>query len=204
MALSRKYDYALKLASELPLPYVRALAKRESNLDPRNVTPPGAPPDRGARGLMQVMNVNRRDYNDAHGTDWTSADMLDPRKNVRVFSDTVRRMLRVYRRDGIVGEKLPTTERELLLITAGWNSGYGDVVRIADYLRRHDLAVNHDNLFRYAGEALADPGNRWTDAKRTWQRSVVRLYERELNSDNDTEGDAWWTIAALWILFSRA
>lgn len=160
----------------------------ESGLNPNNITPPGAA--EGARGLMQVTQVNRVDYNQAHGTAWSAADMLRPRPNVKVFADTVGRMLRVFRAQGLLRAGVPTSPAELLLVTAGWNSGYGDLVRIARWLRDHDRPITHDNLFRYAPEALSDP-HRWTDAKRDWQRRVVQLYETQPPAGSGTGGLGW-------------
>lgn len=184
MALSRKYDRLFLQLVPMPLWWTRALSYMESGLNPMNVTPPGAPDDRGARGLMQVMNVNRADYNAKHGTAWTSADMFDPEKNVRVFADTVTRILKTY-----IGEGIPTTGHEgMLMVTAGWNSGYGDVRRLARWLKSHSIEVNHRNLFRYAPQALsADSLYRWTPAKENWQRRVVSLAEREEQGSSSPE-----------------
>lgn len=200
MQVPATYDALFaRLVPQLPTTYVRSLAYMESGLNPNNTTPADAPASRGARGLMQVMNVNRRDYNEKHGTNWSSEDMFDPEKNVRVFADTVGRMLRVYRRDGIVGSSKPTSRRELLLVTAGWNSGYGDVRRLASWLKQRGLPVVHENLYQYAPQALpADAQRRWTTRKRDWQRRVVSLYGRQRESE--TEGDRWFkAMALLWL-----
>lgn len=202
MAISSKFDRVFRqYVPALPVEFVRALSYRESRLNPENLTPPGASDSRGARGLMQVMTVNREDYNAKHGTAWSPSDMFSPAKNVRVFAGTIGRMLRVFRSNRLLSPDVPTRRPALLLVTAGWNSGYGDVLRIADWLRDHDLVVNHDNLFSYAKDALpASSQRRWTTRKRDWQRSVVRLYEQQ--GETDTEGDLWGAIL-IWYLWSQ-
>ncbi|MBE7448920.1 MAG: lytic transglycosylase domain-containing protein [Kofleriaceae bacterium] len=62
---------------ELPVEYLRALAVRESNMNPGERTGP-------AWGLLQVIEVVRLDFNKAHGTRVTRAQLLDPETNVRV------------------------------------------------------------------------------------------------------------------------
>lgn len=200
MRLSTRYDALFREhLPVLPLAYARALAYRESRLNPRNLTPPDAGPDRGARGLYQVMTVNREDFNKRHGTSWGPDAMFDAALNTRVFAGTLERMLRVYRQLGLVGEK-PRTREQLLLVTAGWNSGYGDVKRIAEWLIARGRPVTHAALFESAPLALPlSSQRRWTAAKRRWQQSVVELAESAT-----TEGGTNWAMWGLLLLIAQS
>lgn len=175
MPTSQKYDAIFrKHGRGLPVPFLRALAKRESNLNPREANGP-------AWGLLQVVRVVLNDYNKRHGTNYQRTDLLDPVINTRIATDTISRIIRSYERNhpGVLNMQENWSNPEFVkLLTAGWNSGYseaGGVGRVADYLERKGIPVTHDNVFEYAAQAgatqhLSNPG------RQRWQRSVVDLF----------------------------
>ena len=68
-AVSRRFDPLFrKYGRGLPVAYLRSLAKRESNLNPNESDGP-------AWGLLQVVEVVRRDFNERHGTSYARRDL---------------------------------------------------------------------------------------------------------------------------------
>ena len=75
----------------LPVAFLRALASRESDLNPDSHDGP-------AWGLLQVVEVVRRDYNARHGTHHTREDLLDPAINVTIASELLRAIIASYQK----------------------------------------------------------------------------------------------------------
>lgn len=182
----------------IPVPYLRALAKRESNNNPREASGP-------AWGLLQVgINENAgnvlKSYNERHGTSYSKEDMLDPTLNVRVAAELLARIVANYKRLGI--EPNWMNPNFVGLVTAGWNSGWsnkGGTGKVVLYLRESGRDVTLENVYRYAQEAnatrhLSNP------KKQKWQRSVVARYFSEANLPLSEEGKGNWTPLLLMLL----
>jgi soluble lytic murein transglycosylase-like protein len=165
-----------KHAGRLPVPFLRALAKRESNMDPNDTQGP-------AWGLMQVVEVVRNSWNQRKpGQAVSRPQLLDPNTNVKIATDLLNRIAGQYTKHPDPNMKPDWSNPEFVkLLVAGWNSGYseaGGVGRVARYLRERGIPVTHDNVFRYASAAgatkhLQNPG------RQRWQRSVADLYFRQ-------------------------
>lgn len=177
MALTTKYDPIFRRhAGRLPVAFLRALAYRESGLNPDAVNPGS---ENAARGLMQVVGVVRQDYNEKHGASYTPADLLDPDVSVKLAADLMNRVIGYYGKhpDANLREDWSNPEFVKLLV-AGWNAGYssgGGLQKVAAYLRSRGIPVTHDNVYAHARAAgavsyLSDP------ARRAWQRSVADLF----------------------------
>lgn len=175
--VSRKYDEIFrKYGHGLPVPYLRALAKRESNLNAREQVDP-------AWGLLQVIPIVLSEYNKAKGTSYSRADLLDPAINTKIATDLIRRIIRQYKKNH------PNTPNMLenwanpefvKLVTAGWNSGYSEVAGVgfaARCLERKGIEVTHDNVLKYARECGATRHlYKQPSITLSWQRSVAALF----------------------------
>jgi hypothetical protein len=198
MALPRTFDAIFaRYAGRLPVTYLRTLAKRESNLNPREAKDP-------AWGLMQVVPSVRESYNKRRGTSYTQSDLLDPDVNVKIASDLLNRIVVAYgkHRDPNLQENWHNPEF-VALVTAGWNSGYSEaagVGHVASYLEARGIPVTHDNVFRYAG-AAGGTKHLQNDAKRTWQKSVVDLFYREGGPGGSILFNLALTVLAAWAVY---
>lgn len=177
VALSRKFDPIFRRhAGRLPVAYLRALSKRESNQNPGDT---GGP----AWGLMQVIEEVRTSYNKRRRTSYSRSDLLNPDVNVRIASDLLNRIIGYY------GKNHPNTPNMqedwhnpefVKLLTAGWNSGYSEVAGVgfvARCLERRGIPVTHDNVIKYA-QSCGGTRHLYSHAQSTlgWQRSVASLY----------------------------
>jgi hypothetical protein len=175
--ITHAYDDVLnRYRGAIPLAYMRALAKRESNMNPAERKDP-------AWGLMQVVESVRKSYNKRRGTSYTRQDLLNPDVNVKIAADLLNRIVVAFRKHPDRNMQPNWRNPEFVkLLTAGWNSGYSEaagVGHVASWLEEQGVPVTHDNVFRYAAAA----GGHWTlqrTAKQEWQRSVAALYFTEL------------------------
>jgi soluble lytic murein transglycosylase-like protein len=183
--LPRRFDPIFERhRGDIPIEYLRALAIRESSMNPRVK---GA----AAWGLLQITEVVRHDYNRAHRTSHTREQLLNPDINVRIATWLLRTIADSYRRHHPDVPNLRpdwSNPRFVELLTFGWNAGAseaGGVGRVVGYLERKgareiDLDLVHAHA-RTAGasEHLSNP------AKARWSRGVAALYrlERELASN---------------------
>lgn len=180
MALTTKYDPIFRrYQGRLPVAFLRALAQRESGLNPSSVMP-GSP--NAARGLMQVVGVARDGHNERHGTRYTPDDLLDPDVSVRIAADLINRIVGYYQAYAAPNLRENWANPEFVkLVVAGWNAGYskgGGVQKVVSYLLARGIPVTHDNVFAYAGAAgavkyLQDP------KRQAWQRSVADLFYQQ-------------------------
>lgn len=168
----------------IPTAYLRALGKRESNLDPSEARLP-------AYGLLQVVPQVVASYNARHGTGYSHSDMLDPATNVKVATDTLKRIVDGYRKHPSRNLKPDWSNPEYVkLVTAGWNSGYSEkagVGRVASYLEQHGIPVTHDSVFEYAGRA-GGTRHLQNSTKYRWQRSVADLYFQQPDRPSPLKG----------------
>lgn len=162
----------------IPIEYLRALAKRESDMKPGERSGP-------AWGLMQIVEVVRTDYNQAHGTRHSRADLLDPDVNVAMCCWVLRFIIASYQRNH---PRIPnlradwSNPRFVELLTFGWNAGFSEragVGRVVSYLEKLGAAdVDIDQVHAHARLAGASR-HLSNEAKVRWCKSVVILYQRE-------------------------
>jgi hypothetical protein len=176
--ISTQYDAIFaKHAGPIPVTYLRALAYRESGLQPLqavDIHRPGA-----ARGLFQVVGVVRDDFNRRHGTDYAPDDLWDADINTMIAVDTLDEMIRCLGRHPSKNLRPNWENPEFVrLVTAAWNAGHSDtagVGRVAAYLDLQGIPITHAAVYTHAHDAgatdrLSDP------ARSKWQRSVADLY----------------------------
>lgn len=162
-------------AGLLPVPFLRALASRESSLNPSLHDGP-------AVGLLQVVPVLQNEWNQRTGDNVSQTDLLDPGTNVEIAADLLNRIIGYYKKTNDPNMQMDWTNPEFVkLLVAGWNSGYSDVVpgggvqSVADWLVNQGLPVTHDNVFQYAAQVPATKYLQDT-TRYNWQRSVADLF----------------------------
>jgi hypothetical protein len=183
----RSYDALFaEYGNGIPVAYLRALAWRESGLNPRANDGP-------AWGLLQVVEIVRRDYNARHGTHYERRDLLDPAVNVAIASDVLARIVDGYARFHPEATNLQADWSNPLfveLLTFGWNAGFserGGVGRVANHLTRRgfdDFTI--DDVFRAAKQAGVSP-NLSNPRKVAFSKGVTTQYLRERARD-DSDG----------------
>jgi hypothetical protein len=178
-ALPRRFDWIFEQhRGDIPIEYLRALAMSESGMQAGSQSGP-------ARGLLQIIEVVRRDYNRAEGTAHQRADLLDPAVNVAVGTWLLRRIIDSYER------RHPDTPnfradwhnpRFVELVTFGWNAGWseaGGVGRVARYLENSGQTdITIDLIHLYARAAGASRHLSRAD-KVAWSKKVAALYQTE-------------------------
>lgn len=175
--LSRSFDALFhKHAGAIPVAYLRALAHKESGMNPRQSSGP-------AWGLLQITGIARKDYNRTHGTSYTQADLLNPAVNIKIAAWLLNKIVRLYSRNHSDRNMQPdwSNPEFVKLVTAGWNSGYsegGGVGKVASVLESLGKPVTHDNVFKFSQIAGATR-HLANEAKRRWQAGVADLFYRE-------------------------
>lgn len=165
-----------KYRGRVPKAYLRALAFKESAMDPRAHIPPGG------RGLMQITGIVRQDFNQRHKTSITADQLLDAEISIRIAGDLLNRIVAAYGKHPSPNMREDWTNPEFVkLVTQGWNAGYsegGGVGKVATYLEKRGLPVTHDTVRQYHQQAggVAKLGNPTAHA---WQRGVAALYQQQ-------------------------
>ena len=177
MSLPRTYDALFaRHAGRLPVAYLRALAKRESNMNPNAANPGGAD---AAKGILQVVGVLRNDYNRVNGTSYTPEDMFDPEINVKIAAWLLNRIVAGYQKHPDRNMKEDWANPEFVkLVTAGWNAGFseaGGVGKVASYLEQRGQPVT---LAAVHAAAPIAGGSKWLAMapRIQWHESVAKLY----------------------------
>ncbi len=178
-ALPRTFDPIFdRYRGSIPIEYLRAIASRESDFDPKNRTG-------SARGLMQIINVVRTDYNERHGTHYTPDDLYDPAVSVAIRCWLIEFVIASYHRNH---PRIPNLQvdwnnpRFVELCTFGQAAGFseaGGVGRVARYLEHHGITDLTIDLVARAARAAG--ASHWLSepAKVRWCKSAVALYYKE-------------------------
>lgn len=185
-APSRRYDAIFaEHGHELPVAYLRALAVRESGMQPNRVTG-------DARGLLQVIGPVRDFYNRRHETSYRPADLFDPAINVRIASFALATIIEAWaKRYSDVPNLRPdwTNPEFVALVTFGWNAGWSDeagVGRVVRHLTRelnvYDT-ITVDSVHKIARHVPGATKHLSNPRKVAWVKSVVRLYLAERDRD---------------------
>jgi soluble lytic murein transglycosylase-like protein len=108
-------------AGSVPVAYVRALVHGESGGDSQKENPTSH-----AAGLLQLTEIVRRDWNQAHaGSPVSREQLFDPEINVRIGAALLNRIVQVYAAHRTLKPDW-TSRRYVELVTLGWNAGYSD------------------------------------------------------------------------------
>ncbi len=184
---SRSYDPLFaEYGGDIPVAYLRALAHHESRMNPRETQGP-------AWGLLQVIEVVRRDYNKRHHTRYERRDLLDPAVNVAIVADVLIRIIDGFARFHPEAPNLQvdwTNPLFVELLTFGWNAGMSEragVGHVASYLSRRgfdDFTI--DDIHAVAKQAGASP-HLSNVRKVRFSKAVTTQYLRERARD-EAEG----------------
>ncbi len=180
---SRSYDALFaEYGGDVPVAYLRALAQRESGMNPRATDGP-------AWGLLQVVEVVRKDYNQRHGTRYERRDLLDPAVNVAIAADVLTRIIDGFARFHPEAPNLQADWSNPLfveLLTFSWNAGYserGGVGRVASYLHRRGFDdFTLDDVVATAKQAGASP-HLSNPKKARFSKRVTTQFLRERTRD---------------------
>jgi hypothetical protein len=180
---SRQFDNVFAAHGQgLPVPYLRALALRESGMNPTDAKGNGW-------GLISVVEVVRRDFNERQHTTYSRQDLRDPAISVTIAATALATIIASYARNHprIVNMQADwSNPRFVELLTFGWNAGWSEragVGRVARYLEQRGITdITIDNVHQAAraagaSEHLSNP------AKVKWCKSVVRQYAVEVASE---------------------
>jgi len=159
----------------IPVEYLRALAMKESGMRPRLK-------GKAAWGLMQVVEVVRKDYNEHHGTNYTRNDLLDPEISISMASDVLQIIIRGYLKNHPRAINLQedwSNPRFVELLTFGWNAGFserGGVGKVTKYLAKKGITdFTIDDVYKNAEKAGA-ASTLSNYAKVKWCKGVARQY----------------------------
>lgn len=186
---TRRYDRIFdEHGHGLPVAYLRALAYRESGLNPKATTG-------DARGLLQVVSAVRDFYNRRHGTRYRSADLFDPAINVRIASFAIATMIDAWakRYPGVANLQPDWSNPEFVaLVTFGWNAGWSDEAGVGRVVRHlvHEQndrgPITVDRIHQLARRVPGATKHLSNPRKVAWAKSVVRLYLAERARDART------------------
>jgi hypothetical protein len=107
--------------TDIPPAYVLNLIDYESGGNAQDVNPTS-----NATGLLQITKVALQGFNQAHGTSYALADMLDPDLNLQVGIDLIRRIISSYGAHPASLSPDWQSARWVALLTLGWNAGYSE------------------------------------------------------------------------------
>lgn len=187
MSITTKYDTIFsKYGNGLPVPYLRALASRESDMNPLS----GKGTTSAAKGLLQVIPVVLKDYNEEHGTKLKESDLYTPIVNVAIATSTMKHILKSYSMSPPLAEVDWSSKRWVELFTFGWNAGYSlaaGVAKVATEMSKagiSDSDVTIETVSSFASKLIQDgnnvSSNLTNQAKVSWCKGVVSLYFKEL------------------------
>lgn len=170
----------------IPVPYLRALALGESNMNPRASSGP-------ALGLLQVIDIVRKDYNQRTGARYTRQDLLDPVINVTIASSALAMIAQSYATNHPRVRNLQPDWRNLRfieLLTFGHNAGWserGGVGRVAKYLEQRGVFEQTIEAIHRAARAAGASPHLSNPAKVAWCKRVAAQYARELAAEPPTD-----------------
>jgi hypothetical protein len=113
------------LAEGVPPDFLRALAYRESGLDPNRVNPTSR-----ATGLFQITAPVLKDYNRANATSYALDDVRDPVLATKIAVFHIGRIIALWKPVPALGADFGD-RRWLELLVLGWNAGPSAVLKVA-------------------------------------------------------------------------
>lgn len=162
----------------VPLPYLRSLAKHESDFDPLDAEGP-------AHGLLQVVEVVREGYNRRFGTAFTRAQLLDPNINVQIACELIARIAAVLPANHPRAIPAPswTDPRFVGIVTFAWNAGFSEASGMGLVLGEMERAgirpqdIHIDSVL-LAARKIPDPKARFLKLtqRAEFSKRVVRDY----------------------------
>lgn len=180
---SRRYDDVFAAYGQgLPVPYLRALALRESGMSPTDAKGAGW-------GLISVVEVVRRDFNERQHTAYAREDLRDPAISVTIAASALQTIIASYAKNHprVINMQADwSNPRFVELLTFGWNAGWSEragVGRVARYLEQRGITDITIDTVHQAARAAGASEHLSNPAKVKWCKSVVRQYELEVASE---------------------
>jgi len=163
----------------IPVEFMRALAKLESDFDPLDTQGP-------AWGLMQVVEVVRRDFYKKTGRAAERGDLLNPELNVEIACGVISRITKNYHKHHPQTLRVNWRDRRWVeLVVAGWNAGYSEAAGVGyvvgEMERRGARAadVTIDTMQRAALDLPKASRFLKMPARLRWWRRVADAYEAQ-------------------------
>lgn len=182
MPLTHKYDVIFgPHKGDIPLAYMRALSWGESRLNPLSVHKKSK-----ATGLLQVTRVVLDSYNKRHDTKHKLSGLTDPTLNVKMASETLNRILRAYRKEGLKPNW--DSRNWVALFTLGWNAGYSKkagLLKVARALRLEGTPITLANVAKKAKEMEGVVPYLSMPRRLAWSNRVAKKFSTEKKSDNE-------------------
>ena len=166
----------------VPLPFLRSLAKHESDFDPSDARGP-------AHGLLQVVEVVRNSFNSRFGTDFSRADLLNPAINAEIACELISRIARVLPKNHPRAMPSPSWRdpRFVGLVALAWNAGFSEAAGMGFVLGEMEKAgfkaadIDIDSVRRFAEGLPANKGRFLRIPQRVeFSRRVVRDYMAQI------------------------
>lgn len=120
-------------AGGLPSPFLKALAFRESGLNPTLVNPASR-----ATGLFQLTAPVVVDFNRIHGTSYVLEDAKDPILATQIAATHLNQIIRLWKGVPALAANFADV-RFVELLVLGWNAGPSAVLKVAKRLTDMDL-----------------------------------------------------------------
>ena len=119
----------------IPLPFLRALAKHESDFDPSDTDGP-------AHGLLQITEKVRKDFNSRFGTSHPRSHLLDPDVNVEIACELIARIAKALPANHPRAIPNPSWRdpRFVGLVTLAWNAGFSEAAGMGFVLGQMEAA----------------------------------------------------------------
>jgi len=171
------YDAILaKYAGNIPVAYMRALAYRESKLDPDIVS------NAGAVGLFQVKADALADFNKANHTAFTIPELKNPERNAQVGGWFLNHIVKEWSKVSNLKADW-TSERFPALLTLGYNAGWSlshGVGRVAIELSKISPSIPLTvDMVREAAVVIKDVSSKVTEEGRVkYAKLVAATYLR--------------------------
>jgi hypothetical protein len=159
-------------AGAIPLPYLRALAYKESGFRPDIIHPTSR-----ATGLFQITRTALESFNIKSGTAHSLAHLINPELNTRVAASHLASVINGYRRLRSLAPDW-SSRRWVELLTLGWNAGHNAVIALVARMEASGMPperITVDTVSELAratgrGKYVADP------ARVAWAKSVASVF----------------------------
>jgi hypothetical protein len=167
----------------VPVPYLRALAKHESDFNPLDAEGP-------AHGLLQVVEKVRIGFNDRFGTSFSRADLLNPEINATIACELIARIARVLPANHPRSFPVPSwlDPRFVGLVTFAWNAGFSEAAGMGFVIGEMERAgfrsqdINIESVHNFA-QGLPPEKGRFLriDQRLEFSQRVVRDYMAQIS-----------------------
>ncbi len=181
MSVSRKYDAIFeKHRGQLPLAFVRSLAKKESNLNPESWRGKAG----SARGILQVIPTVLDGYNERHKTTYKRDDLFNPEVCTMIACDLLNRIITAYNKHPAL-QFNPEDKRYMQLLVWGWNAGYSEAAGVGYVVGTMEKSgISSERITidtAYQAASNLPKASKWLKVpeKVSWCKGVVSLYEKE-------------------------